>query len=100
MYYKNENGIVYLDDPESPNAVYSSDEWIVERERLITGIQSQINAIQAEIDNIGEPIEILDTYPQNVKDLIEQNNEEMPSTDDLEIEKQIKIDLKNHITNL
>lgn len=99
-YYKDEEGVVYLEESESPSAAYSVEEWIIEKERLMVGLQKQIDGIQSQIDNQPQLIEILEDYSQEVKDLIEQHNNEIQSIEDLETKKQEKIDFKNHIEEL
>lgn len=100
MYYKSEEGVVYLENPESPTAVYSVEEWIIEKERLTIGLTKHIDNLQNQIDSQSQPIEILDSYSNEVKSLIEEHNINIESTEDLEIQKQEKQDLLNEILNL
>jgi len=101
-YYKDDEGIVYYEAYESPSAVYSVEEWAVEKERLIASLTSQINSLQNQIDNKEKPIEIEENYPDDVKALIEEHNAMLLGEDTEYIENQIikKQALLDEITNL
>ncbi len=99
-YYKDEEGIVYYEAYESPSAVYSIEEWATEKERLTIGLQKQIDTIQREINTNSSEIKIEESYPKNVKNLIQIYNAELPDTEDLETQKQEKQNLLDEIINL
>jgi len=50
MYYQDEDGNVYYESSEQPSQAFTADEWAIEKERLITHLQSMIAGLEIQLD--------------------------------------------------
>ena len=90
-YLKDESGNVYYDAYESPSQAFTPEEWAVEKTRLISGLTEKIAGYQSQIDNTPQSIEIIESYPDDVKQLIQDCNDNLPISDVEYLEEQIAI---------
>lgn len=88
-YMRDEDGNVYYDAYESPSQAFTSEEWVIEKALLIAGLNLQIASLQNQINYTPQLIEILESYPDEVKSALEEHNLMIGETDVESLEAQI-----------
>lgn len=88
-YLKDSEGNVYYEAYENPTQVFTPEEWVIEKDRLIKAYNIQINSLKSQIANIPQPIEIIESYPDDVKIIIQEHNEMFLINNKEDLEEQL-----------
>jgi len=74
-YLKDKSGNIYYEAYDSPSLAFTPEEWVIEKARLLSELTLKINKLQTELDIVPEPIEVFESYPNNVKEIIQEYND-------------------------